>query len=268
MCLLPHRAGWWSGQRGRRFAGASVGHAVEHAVGVVRHQQRTIPGHRQPHRAGDMGFAAIGQEAGDEWLDRGRLSVGKTYAHNLVARGRAAVPRPAHGNERVALVLGRETGAPVKQHLHRRRVGGVAQHHRRAMRFPVFLADVALRCALRIDAAGAVDVRPAILFAQFELVDFLGLLVVAQEVNAVVHAPQLASARVPVETDGVAQAAGEDAALLAVGRRAQQGGIFRIAFVAGIAGRAGADVQHAVGTKSQRAVGMLTGVRQVADEQL
>ena len=147
-------------------------------------------------------------------------------------------------------------------------MGRVAKHHRRAAGFPLLLGDLAHGRALRVDLVGAIHVRPAILFTQFDLVDLLGLHIVAQEVDAMVEAPQLARRRMPGVADQVAQAAGKDGALLAVRRNAQQCGVFGIAFVAGIAGAAHAQVQHAVRAEGHRAVRVLARVGQVADQHL
>ena len=264
--LVAHRAAWGHRAQVAGFAGA-VGDAVDDAVVVVRHQERTVLGPGQADRARDVGLAAVGQEAGDEGFDGGRPAAREAHPHDLVAGRLGAVPGAAHGHEGIAAVLGREAAAVAEHHLHRRRMGGVAQHHRGAARLPLLLADLAHRSALRVDVAAAVDVRPAVHLAHLDLVDLFLLLVVAEEIDAVVEGPQLAGLGMPVEADGVAQARSEDAALLAVRRDAQDGGVLGIALVAGIAGAAHGEIQHAVRPKGDSAVRVLAGIRQVTHQQ-
>lgn len=59
----------------------------------------------------------------------------------------------------------------------------------------------------------------------------------------------------PRETEGVAQAFGEDRAALAVGAGPQQRGILLITFVAGIARGADAYIEYVVGAEGDRALG-------------
>lgn len=108
----------------------------------------------------------------------------------------------------------------------------------------------------------------AVLLAFLDVVKSLGLDLVAQEIDAVVETPELAGARFPIESNGVAQAVGEDGPALAIGRGAQDGRVLWVRVVASVACRTSADVQHAIRSERQRAVGMLTGVWKVADEHL
>lgn len=109
-------------------------------------------------------------------------------------------------------VIGREGCAPVEVELHGRGVSRVAQDHRFADRGPLLLGHLALRRALRVDPVLAPDVGPAIKLALDDVVELLRLDLIAQEIHALVHAPELAGRRVPIEADGVAQATGKDGA--------------------------------------------------------
>src|SRR5689334_16339479 len=131
------------------------------------------------------------------------------HAHDLVAGGWLAIPRAAHGDEGVPCVFTWKAAAAVEHELHGRGVRGVAQHHGFALRTPLLLGDAAGRRALRIDAVLAIDMRPAVLLAAHDVVQLLRLLVVAEEIDAMIEAPQLAGLRLPIEANGVAQAARE-----------------------------------------------------------
>src|SRR5688572_812259 len=81
-----------------------------------------------------------------------------------------------------------------------------------------------------------------------------------------IHTPERARLGVPAEADGVAQAAGEGAAARAVERRAQDGRVLVVGFVAGVAAAADRDVKGVVGSDAERAERMLAAVRQVVDD--
>ncbi|MCU1187019.1 fimbria/pilus outer membrane usher protein [Stenotrophomonas maltophilia] len=186
--------------------------------------------------------------------------------HHLVARRRLAVPGTAHRHEGVPPVSCRKLLAGVEQHLHGGRVGCVAEHHGLACRRPLLFADLPWRCALGIHPVLAPDVGPTILLSFLNAVELLGLLIVAQVVDAVIHPPQLPRFGVPSKADGVPQAAGKDGPALAIRRGPQQRRMLGIGLVARVTGRAHADVEHPIGAKGQRAVGVLTAIGQVVDD--
>src|SRR5690606_24792455 len=146
-------------------------------------------------------------------------------------------------------------------HLHRRGVRGVAQDGLVAHGGPLLRGHVRGR-ALGIDLAVAVDVRPAVACAPAQLVELFDRSVVAEPVDAVIHAVQAARDRVPAEADGVAQSGREDLAPARAGIDAQQGRALRVRLLAGVARRADGHVQEVVRTEGERAVGMRAAIRQ------
>ena len=145
---------------------------------------------------------------------------------------------------------------------------GIAQDHGFAHLSPLGLRDFPWRRALWILPILAPDMRPTILLAFDDVVEFLRLHVVAKEINAVIHPPQFAGLRIPSEAQGVAQSTRKDRAALAVRRGAQQGRVLRIGFIAGVARGTHADIQHAVRAERQRPVGVLPAVREIIDDSL
>lgn len=244
----------------------AVSHSVDDAVGIVADQKCTALRHRQTDGPCDMRLAVVDQEAGQEGLKPDRLAGVETNPHHLVARRRLAVPGTAHRHEGVPPVSCRELLAGVEQHLHGGRVGGVAEHHGLACRRPLLFADLPWRGALGIHPVLAPDVGPTILLSFLNAVELLGLLIVAQVVDAVIHPPQLPRFGVPSKADGVPQAAGKDGPALAIRRGPQQRRMLGIGLVARVTGRAHADVEHLIRAKGQRAVGVLTAIGQVVDD--
>src|SRR5439155_14207189 len=105
--------------------------------------------------------------------------------------------------------------------------------------------------------------RPPILLSLLDVVQLLGLLVIAEPVDAVVHPEELTGSRTPVEADGVAQARGEDRSRFSVRRHPQDGRALRGGFVAGIAGAADREVKVFIRSHADRPVRMLPAIRQV-----
>jgi hypothetical protein len=100
------------------------------------------------------------------------------------------------------------------------------------------------------------------------MVEFLTWLIVAQNVNAMIHAPHLLGFGMPGEAERIAESRGDDRFLAAVGVDLKNGGVFRIRLTAGVAETADADVEHAIGPEAKRTVCMLASIRQIVDERL
>ena len=104
------------------------------------------------------------------------------------------------------------------------------------------------------------------LLALFNVVQLLPLIVVPQPVDSLVHAVQRTGSRLPVVSDGIPQTRRVDRAALSVERGPEHRRVLWIGLVARIAGAAHREVQHVIWPDSERAVGVLAGIRQVADD--
>ena len=187
---------------------------------------------------------------------------------HLVAGRRLAVPRAAHGDEGVAAVILREGVAGVERELHRRGVRRVEADRVRRLRAPLVHRDAARRVVLRVRLAVGIDVGPAVLAALDDVIELLVLLVVAEPVDAMVHAVEFAAPRLEAVADRVAQAGRVDGAGRAVGLGAHHGGVLGVGLAAGVAGGADGDVELAVRPHLDHPVGVLPARGQIGDDAL
>ncbi len=132
-------------------------------------------------------------------------------------------------------------GAGVEPHAQRRHVRAELARRRRE------LVAAPPGAELGIGQVAAVAVRVAEIQAGARrVIELVGRHVVAQQVAAVVGEPELAGARVPVETHAVADALGEHFEVAAVGVHARDLGVAPRIGLADVARRAGRHVQLAV----------------------
>ena len=171
-----------------------------------------------------------------------------------------------HGDERVAAVLGGELATDIENHLHRRRVRRIHQDRFLRQARPLLGAHLPGWLAMGIQLAAAEDIRPAVSLPLLDVVQFLELLIVAEPVDAVVHSEQFTGDRAPIEPDGIAQTRGEDRSRFSIGRHPKYGRTLRRGLVAGVTGAADGDVKLLVRPDANRAVRMLTAIRQIVDD--
>ena len=223
----------------RRFA--RVGHAPDGPRTVIGHHQRPILG--DGHADGAAPHVAVfGDEAHQEVLElAGRLAVPHRHSDDLVADTAGPVPRAVLGREGVVVVLGREFVAVVEREVERGHVRlqeHVGDDHL-VFQFGM-LAGVA-----RVLMRAEVVPRPAIEAAFGDVRDVVGHQVVAQFIPFVDRGPQLAGLGIRGQADGVADAGGEDALVLAIRVEGQDVGPPRFALVViVIRSRANRDIQR------------------------
>src|SRR5690606_3539884 len=97
--------------------------------------------------------------------------------------------------------------------------------------------------------------RPSVMVFVFDAVEFDGRRFSAFGNGAVIDSPEFAGDRMPIETDGVAEAAGDDFAMAAVAVGAEKGGAFGIVFEAGVATASDGNVEFIVQTEGDGAAG-------------
>src|SRR5262249_28284439 len=125
-----------------------VADAVDDPVLVVGHQHRAVLHHHDvvrpaPHRWIGLG---VEQEAGQERLVLADLAaVIQHHAHHVVALLDRAVPRAAHRDEDVVLVLGREHLAAVEAHADRRDVRAELERRLVELAARAVLAELRIR---------------------------------------------------------------------------------------------------------------------------
>ena len=166
------------------------------------------------------------------------------------------------GDEHLVAVLGRKLRAGVEPHAER---GDVRPQ---VLRGRDELAACVLRTELGIACRPAVAVRIAeVLAADRDPVQFVGRLVVAQHVAAVVGEPQFVRARMPVEADGVAHAPRDDLEGAAVGIHPPDVGVALRIGLADVARRADRHVELAVGAERNELAPVMAVAREsIADE--
>src|SRR5450759_3953910 len=205
---------------------------------VVRNEQGTV-GPDEHVDGTPPCFLALEPALGEGLLGN-RLPVPEAHERHPVPDLLLPVPRAVLGDEDLAAVLGGEHRTRVEPHPERRDVGAQLEGRRAEALAGKLLAE------LRVGDVSSVAVRePEVEAGVRREVQLVGGAVVSEPVAPVVREPQLLRLGMPVETDRVPHAAGDDFEARTVGPEARDRGV-RVAAPADVAWRADRDVEEPV----------------------
>src|SRR5580704_8775586 len=201
-----------AGGSARLLSLTRVGNPPYGTAGVFRNQERPVPVDRDADRAAPD-LRIVDREAGGEILVfAGRRAVLHRYTDDLVAGAFGAIPRAVLGGENIAAVRGRELRGVIERHAQRRRMS-LDQHVRDG---DLVLQIRPLAGMTRVLVRADIIPGPAVIGAVAHAGDVIGRHIVAEAVALVGRAPQRAARGCDRHADAVADAGGEDAAVLAV----------------------------------------------------
>src|SRR6266508_2962451 len=238
---------------------SGVGDAVGRTVLLVGNQHRAV---RQLQDIGGPAVElvlAVVEETGHERLDLGGRAL-RPGKHHVIAVLLLPVPRPAAGNEADVRVGLGEHAAGVELDAEpgdmRSRQGG-RQYHAGARVWPL---DVRIGNAVGV-AIGEAEIGAFLILGN--PVELVLRAIIAGPVAAVVGEPQLLRHRMPVEADGVADAARDDLHAGAVGVVAADLAVGAGVDLANVAVRADLHIELAVGPERDVLPIVMDGVREI-----